>query len=678
MTIKERLMHSYAVIGKRLFGIGREDIGMSTAIIGGDKADPRTLMGSYHGIVYRAIKTIAQATGKYEPELCRMDGKKETDVVSHPFLNLLYKPNKFMSQTDLFSTHQTFKEMFGEVFWYMVLGDVTGQPKEIYLIRPDKMTVNLDDQGNVIGYTMRKSDGSTIPFTENEILHDKDFNPNNPYRGYGTLEAALDYVATEDSTAKFTKNFFINNAGVNGVLTLKGMSDKNAFRKFVEQWRAKYEGVDNAGKTAILREMDSTFTKVGLGLNDIDMSALRQMTIDEVLMMFSVPRGMLGLSANDGGLGRASVETLEYIFAKSIDNKMEQIDSFLERAVNRYYPKDKLYVEHECIVPEDKEYELKERQAAVDMWMTRNEARLEEGLDVLPGGDVLRAPINVVPLEFDATPSANAGKRITLKLKAKKKDAAELTYEKKENFRLMLQRHQMRYERVYLKAVMPILDEQESQAMKVAEHHGAAKTLEAELFALATAIKEFDQKLYPVLADMYLTQGALALAFAGADDNTNFDITPAVEKFIHDSTKRMAKNYNEQTLGDLAKTLTEGINLGESVDKLKKRVAAVYVETKGYRAERISRTETLKATNNATNYAYKQTGFVKAKEWFCNPGACEFCLTFDGKQFGLDDTFASIGEQIDGKDGGTYNVSYDDIENPPLHPNCRCTIIPVR
>lgn len=675
MTLKDRLINSYLLIGKRLFGVGKDDLGIQSAMVGGYSQDNRDLIGNYHGVVYRAIKTIAQATGRYEPIFQKEDGKSQYD--RHPFLDVLYRPNKLVSQIDLFSTHQSFKEMFGESFWYYVLGDVTRTPKEIYLIRPDKMSVNINDQGDVIGYTMRKGDGSVTHFLPEEISHDKEFNPNNPYRGYGTLQASLDYVATEAATAKFTRHFFENNAGVNGVLTLKGMVQKDSFKKFVEQWRQKYEGVDNAGKTAIIRDIEAGFTKVGLGLNEIDMSALRKMTIDEILMMFAVPRGMLGLSSDDAGLGRGSVETLEYIFARSIDQKMDAIDSMLQRAVDQFYPKDRIYVEHENIIPSDKQFNLEQRKAAADVWLTRNELRDQDGLEPLPGGDELRSPIANVPLSFDSTePASDSGKTVKRIIRLKKKDQSESDYQRKESFRLSLQKNQIRYERVYRKTLRPIFDEQERQVQDVVGRMG--KDLQSQLFKLSEAVDQFDEKLYPILADMYLTQGALALAFAGADEDVAFDITPSVERFIHDSTRRMAKNYNEETLDKLAATLAEGINAGESADKLKKRVAEIYSQTRGYRSERIARTETLKASNRATNFAYKQTGFVKAKQWFANPGHCEFCAAFDGKVFGLDDSFIQRGQEVEGTDGGVLQISYDDIENPPLHPNCRCTIVPVR
>ena len=696
MNLKQQAVSVYNLIGKRLFGFGREELGYQVDGVGNNSVS-RSFMGSYRGIVYRAIDLIAESVGRYEPILFQADGK--TQVEKHRFLDWLYHPNENVSMYDLFVVTQSFDEIFGEWFWYIPNGQITKQPKGIYALRPDKMSVNIDAQGKVIGYTLRKADGTKMPFLPEEILHDRKFNPHNPYRGYGTTEAAMDYIGTEESTAKFTKNFFDNNAGLNGVLALKGLVSKESFRKFVVQWRQKYEGVDNAGKTAIIRDTDAAFTKVGLGLNELDMSGLRNMSIDEILMMYRVPRGLLGLSSQEAGLGRASVETLEYIFAKyNIDQKMTRIDNALQRAFDRYFPGEKLFVSHENVIPEDKAFKLEERKAGVDTWMTRNEVREAEGLDPVEGGDDLRITISSVPLSFDTTEPAAApepeedkpaddeedpeeddeekGKTIRFTLPKKKESDEEVAYRIKENFRLSLQRNQLRYEKVYRKTLTPIFKEQERICLKACEVLG--KDLTSRLFNLSEAVESFDAKLYPVLVDMYLVQGDLALRFAGADEDVEFTLNSTIERYVHSNTRRMAKAYNEETLERLSASLSEGILAEESVGKLKKRVSALFADTRGRRAERIARTETLKASNQATNYAYKQTGYVTGKQWFANPGACEFCSAFDGKVFGLDDTFAQRGQTVEGADGGTYAVSYEDIENPPLHPNCRCTILPVR
>jgi hypothetical protein len=79
-----------------------------------------------------------------------------------------------------------------------------------------------------------------------------------------------------------------------------------------------------------------------------------------------------------------------------------------------------------------------------------------------------------------------------------------------------------------------------------------------------------------------------------------------------------------------------------------------------YRTETIARTETLKASNEGRNAAWKQGvngGFIgpnAVKEWQAEGSACNICLPLDGEQVPLLDSFPE--------------------GDPPRHPNCRCNV----
>jgi hypothetical protein len=72
---------------------------------------------------------------------------------------------------------------------------------------------------------------------------------------------------------------------------------------------------------------------------------------------------------------------------------------------------------------------------------------------------------------------------------------------------------------------------------------------------------------------------------------------------------------------------------------------------------------------------YKQNGYATV-EWFVNPGACEFCRTYAGRTKTIGTNFTGIGDVITGESGGTMRIEYADIDTPPLHPNCTCSLVP--
>lgn len=240
-------------------------------------------------------------------------------------------------------------------------------------------------------------------------------------------------------------------------------------------------------------------------------------------------------------------------------------------------------------------------------------------------------------------------------------------------------RNQTAYEKKYISQVKKVLENQRKEALDnlEAKAAGLTKDFQEKLFDDAAADELIRHVLNPVLQALAKDQGDLALLFAG-DDEHQFKLNATLLRLITDSTTKMAKNFNDETLNKLNKTLAEGVAEGEGLSKLKSRVEDVYSGAKGYRAERIARTETLKASNYSTNEAYKQTGYVTAKQWYANPGADEECAALDGTIIGLDEDFLKQGGTLEFGDGQTYQNDYADVTDPPLHPNCRCTILPIR
>ena len=79
--------------------------------------------------------------------------------------------------------------------------------------------------------------------------------------------------------------------------------------------------------------------------------------------------------------------------------------------------------------------------------------------------------------------------------------------------------------------------------------------------------------------------------------------------------------------------------------------------------------------------AWKQTGMVQGKTWLLAPDPCEFCeaaaARYGENGIGLGDSFFQKDSTLTGADGGEMVLDYENIDGPPLHPNCRCSMQPV-
>ena len=148
---------------------------------------------------------------------------------------------------------------------------------------------------------------------------------------------------------------------------------------------------------------------------------------------------------------------------------------------------------------------------------------------------------------------------------------------------------------------------------------------------------------------------------------------------------RAADSVNRYTEVRVADMLGNGIAEGETIPELANRVRAWSEQedggsVNGRRAVTIARTEANRATRVAETEAWKATGAVEGKTWLLAPDPCEFCeaaaAQFSEKSVGLNDAFFTKDSTLRGADGGEMVLDYEDIQGPPLHPNCRCSMQP--
>ena len=566
------------------------------------------------GITYKAIDKIGMSVSVYQPLI---EKKKGDTLENHPIYNLARQPNNRQTGHYFHHLEAMLYEIYGETFWYLVRGEQTRKVKEIYLLSPPQMELVIDS-GELVGYVLHKASGEQVPFELDEIYHDKRPNPFNEWRGMSVMERAAQYVDIEITTTSFTLNYMKNNASPSGIVSLPDMTAET-FRMFAQQWREGYEGPENAGKTAFIRGGEANFKAVGATLKDVDQKITRDMAKEDVLMMFDMPKGLLG-AAGEKGLGRSETEALEYIFAKyKTEPMMDRLDMIYEAILKQLGIRESEgNVTHVTPIPDDKAHTLAVNEKGVNKWITVNEARQAQGLPPVPNGDVLPPP------QIPQSTQPQKSKRVILK-KTTKADQVKKINEEQENFRAKLVDTTEVYAKKFKAAMSKFAADQED--LIISKINASTKAYDEWLFSIKEESEVLASLLTPIVID---------LMEAEAEDVANFitgellTISPEIRAAVEQNILQISGVFNQDTIRALEKTLSEGQTAGESLVKLKKRVESVYSDAKGYRAERIARTESLKAANNTAEMVYKQNGFSEV-EWFINPGACEFCQTFAGR-----------------------------------------------
>ncbi len=91
----------------------------------------------------------------------------------------------------------------------------------------------------------------------------------------------------------------------------------------------------------------------------------------------------------------------------------------------------------------------------------------------------------------------------------------------------------------------------------------------------------------------------------------------------------------------------------------------------------IARSETIRSSNAGEEEAFREAG-IEVKEWYASldERICSFCREMHGTQIAVGSAFQSDGAVME-VGGHRLVMDYGDVKYPPLHPDCRCTILPV-
>jgi hypothetical protein len=336
---------------------------------------------------------------------------------------------------------------------------------------------------------------------------------------------------------------------------------------------------------------------------------------------------------------------------------------------------DKLFCAFDNPVGEDKEFRLKERESNLKTGYTSiNEERLEDNQEPVSWGEVPWLPMNLVPagtdLSSSLSPSLGGGgaSRAPAALKGKFIDPDELPEERQTLVNIVQQMFKLQAQEVL--SNMP-------------KSAGSLKLLED--FWLPDNQRWtgwLAEKSRPAMIRL-VKKGAARAASKLQIGPTFIPSAPEIAEFVSRHAYKFSFAVNAETEAKLRTYLSEGLQAGENVYDLRKRVQATFKNMADYRAERIGRTESGRAMNAGMELGWQKSQLVEAKEWSGASDMCEFCRTMNdmyGPGTGgipLGHTFVNQGEHVEGIDGGDLSADYGPIEYPPLHPHCRCDLLPV-
>lgn len=256
-------------------------------------------------IGYRSIRLIAENAAAVPLLLYKGD----EEISDHPFLKVLAQPNPWQSGPELVDAFVSYLKIGGDGFLEAVSLD--GTIRELYPLRPDRMKVVPGRRGypmrweySVDGTTSVAFDMELGPGQQLPIMHLKEFNPLDDWRGMSPMEAVAFSVDVHNSAGAYNKALLDNSASPSGALVYKGGEDsdgtlpKEQFDRLKSQMEERYTGPKNAGRPFLL-EGGLSWEQMGLSPKDMEFVVGKREAAREIALGLGVPPMLIGIPGDN-------------------------------------------------------------------------------------------------------------------------------------------------------------------------------------------------------------------------------------------------------------------------------------------------------------------------------------------------------------------------------------------
>jgi len=613
------------------------------------EGDYNSMVDAVLGWVYGCINILAINVAKTPFKIYKRTPKEDILIEDHPFYNLIKNPNEYMIGWELWYLLQAFMDATGNAYIYHPLTAVK-RPGALYILPSNQVGLRIVNGEFLYDYNNGKG---IKTYTKEEVLHLKYPSVKNIYKGMGPLEAARMGINLDASMAQYQLSLIVNKARPDILLKTDKKIGSKERRRAGKEWQKLYGGPDKAGGIAVLgKGLDAV--PISLSPSDLEYLKSRKWNKNEICAIFNVPPYKLG---EVDQVNMANAHELEHSFQNdTITSRLILKDAYLTKIIQLYDLR--LIIKSDNVVPRDKEFDLLQEDTDVKNGVrSRNEIRVIRGIDPKPGADELLVPFNLVPI----TQVSGQPEKMNNDYKIVKRfPHAHNRKEFKETYWKVYVRKTINEERLMIAKLQPYFEAQLKQVLSNLRKY--SKSVKIDISFILFSLSQWNSKLIKImhpLVQASVIGGAESLIQDFGLDIT-FDISnPFIGDFFSMRENKI-KHINRETFDKLTKSLTEGINSGETIKELSARVEGVYSEAKGSRARMIARTET-NVANNFGHMAAMQQAHIERKEWVTagdedvrethEMNEAEGCVGFHSE-------FNGTGEQYPGE------------------VNCRCVVIP--
>lgn len=241
-------------------------------------------------------------------------------------------PNDEMTAQDLWTNCVGHCALWGNAY-IQVIRDPAGRPSVLWLMRPDRVKVDRDGDGN-LRYRYRPTNQSSDMVTIPEVMHIRAFGTDG-VMGISPIQVARLRVQADKGISQFAANWYGSGARPSAVLTMPpAPNDKDKYQERVKLYRddlaQHYAGSNNAGKIVVIQN-GADWKTLSMPMEDMQFIETLHFAVEDWARLYRIPGFMVGQTQR----GEASYNSVEQRNLHFLTYSLRPILSRIEGSITR-------------------------------------------------------------------------------------------------------------------------------------------------------------------------------------------------------------------------------------------------------------------------------------------------------------------------------------------------------
>lgn len=620
-----------------------------------------------YSAVFACVRVLAETVASLPAIMYERlpDGGKRRSQDFYLYNLLHNQPNPTMTAFQFLETAIAHLALWGNHYSFIDLSP-RGKVMGLYPLNPARIE-RMEQDGEVF-YRHQKANGKPVDYPDWQIWHIPGLSLDG-VNGVSPISAARQSIGLGLAAEEFGARFFGNDARPGGVLRHPGIMDEDAYKRLMESWQSRHQGLDKSHTTAILED-GMTYEQIGLPPEDAQFLETRVHQVREIARFYRMPLHKIqdmGASTNNNiehqGIEfvtdtiRPWLVRIEQSVWSNLMSKQEQARYFLEFLVDGLLRGD-----------------IQSRYTAYATarqwgWYSANDIRRFENQNPIPDGDIYLTPLNMIPADqvgdMPQNGAVNGARSLQVESKTGQNGLDTRQLEARSRKNAAERQRLANIQRPVFEEVMGRIIRRETQDISTQAKKMLGKRSLSEFDSwLEGFYREHQGWIETQVTPSFNAYVSLIARETGQEVESN---PPDTTNFVRSYVASYAERHTTRHLAWVREIAERN-----QADPLPEIEATL----DGWREtmpDRIAGEESNRLNNAAARFVYLASGILVLR-WISLGETCPYCLAMDGRTIGIEDFFFLSGSSFEPNGAQGPMVANRNIGHPPLHEGCDCIL----